>query len=370
MNATRGDQELELQTQVQLGPRSTLGVGGPAAHFARVTTEAALRAALAWAKERALDVRVLGGGSNLVIADAGFPGLVIEMATRGVAITDMGAAVEVRAAAGEPWDEFVAAMVSRGYQGLECLSGIPGRVGATPIQNVGAYGQEVGETITRVVAIDRESGECVSFSAEECGFSYRDSVFKSRAADRFVVTEVSFRLNLDAPPAIRYAELERAFAAHPRTPTLPEVRDAVLRLRRAKSMLLDASDPNRRSCGSFFTNPILSPAELEELTRRVESDAKIPTFPQSDGRVKVSAGWLIEHAGFARGTRDGTVGLSTQHALALVAHDGARAADVVRFAQRVQRGVWQRFAVRLVTEPVFWGFPGGEGSLPAAEAGV
>jgi UDP-N-acetylmuramate dehydrogenase len=370
MNGHRGDHALELETEVELGPRCTLGVGGRAAHFARVTSERELYAALTWAKERALDVRVLGGGSNIVIADAGFPGLVIEMATRGVAITDLGAAVEVRAAAGEPWDEFVAAMVARGYQGLECLSGIPGRVGATPIQNVGAYGQEVGETITRVVAVDRERGERVLFSAEECGFSYRDSVFKSGAADRFVVTEVSFRLNLDAPPAIRYAELERAFAAHPSRPTLAEVRDAVIRLRRAKSMVLDASDPNRRSCGSFFTNPILSPDELEELTRRAEGAGKIPTFPQSDGRVKVSAGWLIEHAGFARGTRDGAVGLSTQHALALVAHDGARAADVVRFAQRVQRGVWQRFAVRLVTEPVFWGFPSGEGSLPAAETGA
>jgi UDP-N-acetylmuramate dehydrogenase len=358
---------VKIEGQVELAPRSTLGVGGRAAHFARITNEADLRAALAWAAERALEVRVLGGGSNIVVADAGFDGLVLEMAMRGVAITDMGAAVDVRAAAGEPWDEFVQAMVSRGYQGLECLSGIPGRVGATPIQNVGAYGQEVSETITRVVAFDRERSQRVLFSGEECRFSYRDSLFKSEEAGRFVVTEVSFRLNLEAPPSIRYAELARWFAERAGSATLAEVREAVIALRRAKSMLLDASDPNSRSCGSFFTNPLLSADAMSALSSRAGGEGNIPSFPQSDGRVKLSAGWLIEHAGFARGTRSGAVGLSTQHALALVAHDGARAEDVVRFAQCVQRGVWQRFGVGLEAEPVFWGFPGGSQTLPSQE---
>ena len=358
---------MQIETQVALAPRSTLGVGGRAAHFARVTHEDELGPLLDWASARALAVRVLGGGSNIVVADAGFDGLVLDMALRGITVSesDVDDAVEVRAAAGEPWDELVEAMVSRGYQGLECLSGIPGRVGATPIQNVGAYGQEVSETITRVVAIDRQHGHRVVFGNEECGFGYRDSVFKSREPDRFVVTEVSFRLLRGAPPAIRYTELERWRDERTLPPSLAEVRRAVLGLRRAKSMLHGASDPNSRSCGSFFTNPILTADQTLAFTARAEGEGKIPNFPQTDGRVKLSAGWLIEHAGFARGTREANVGLSTQHALALVAHDGAQAADIVRFAQRVQKGVWDRFGVRLESEPVFWGFPGGKSTLPA-----
>ena len=350
---------MKIEANVELASRSTLGVGGRATSFARVTTEAELGAALSWANERGVDVRVLGGGSNIVVADTGFDGLVVEVAMRGVAITDAGAAVEVRAAAGEPWDEFVAAMVSRGYQGLECHSGIPGRVGATPIQNVGAYGQEVSETISRVVTLDRQRGGRVLFSGEDCRFSYRDSLFKSVQPARFVVTEVTFRLNQQAPPAIRYAELERWFNVRATTPSLSEVREAVLGLRRAKSMLLDARDADSRSCGSFFTNPILTPEDFAAFSARAAAEGPSPSFPQRDGRVKLSAGWLIEHAGFARGTRVGSVGLSTRHALALVAHDGARAADVVAFAQQVQRGVQDRFGVQLEPEPVFWGFPGG-----------
>jgi UDP-N-acetylmuramate dehydrogenase len=356
---------VKIEAQIELASRSTLGVGGRAAHFARVTTEAEVVSALAWANARGLGVRVLGGGSNVVIADAGFDGLVIEMALRGIDIAEGGGAVAVRAAAGEPWDDFVAALVLRGYQGLECLSGIPGRVGATPIQNVGAYGQEVSETITRVVALDSASGERVVFSGEECWFAYRDSRFKSREAGRFVVTEVSFRLLVGAPPAIRYAELERWFAERPGSPpTLGAVRDAVLALRRAKSMVLSASDPNSRSCGSFFMNPILSADEFAAFTARAATEGSLPSFPQSDGRVKLSAGWLIEHAGFPRGTRDGRVGLSTKHALALVAYAEARAEDVVRFAQRVQDGVRDRFGVELHAEPVFWGFSALNTGLP------
>jgi UDP-N-acetylmuramate dehydrogenase len=299
---------------------------------------------------------VLGGGSNIVVADAGFAGLVIEMAMRGIEIASQGTHVEVRAAAGEPWDEFVAAMVSRGYQGLECLSGIPGRVGATPIQNVGAYGQEVSETIVRVVAFDRNRQERVELGAAECQFGYRDSRFKSLEPGRFVVSAVYFRLLRNAPPAIRYAELERWFSAkNSSAPSLADVREAVLGLRRAKSMLLDASDPNSRSCGSFFVNPVLSNAAFQAFSARAQGEGDVPSFPQADGSLKLSAGWLIEHAGFPRGTRDGNVGLSTKHALAIVAHEGARAEDVIGFAERVRSGVLARFGVELHPEPVFWG---------------
>jgi UDP-N-acetylmuramate dehydrogenase len=359
-----GDGSVKIEAKVELASRSTLGVGGSASHFAQVTSEAELTEALNWADAQKLDVRVLGGGSNIVVADAGFAGLVIEMALRGVRECADGTAVEVTAAAGEPWDGFVAAMISRGYQGLECLSGIPGRVGATPIQNVGAYGQEVSETITRVTAFDRASGERVNLRGAECRFSYRDSLFKSIEPDRFVVTEVCFRLHPNGAPALRYAELERWFDARPETPrTLAQVRETVIALRRAKSMVLDANDPNSRSCGSFFTNPILSRDAFDEFSARATGEGHVPNFPQADGRVKLSAGWLIERAGFARGTRAGSVGLSTQHALALIAHAGARAEDVLRFAQTVRRGVHSRFGVRLESEPVFWGF-GAKSTLP------
>ncbi|HET7541946.1 MAG TPA: UDP-N-acetylmuramate dehydrogenase [Polyangiaceae bacterium] len=347
---------MKIESRVALAPLTTLGVGGDAAHFVRAEHETELAGALAWAKQRALEVRVLGGGSNVVVADAGFSGLVIDMGLRGVRIHNHGADVEVRAAAGEPWDEFVAAMVSRGYQGLECLSGIPGRVGATPIQNVGAYGQEVSETITSVATLDTLKSAPRTFSNEECKFAYRDSWFKSREPGRYIVTEVTFRLRLVAAPSVRYAELERHLhSSGTAAPSLSQLREAVLQLRRAKSMLLDESDPNRRSCGSFFVNPLLDPAQFAGFSARAAGIASVPQFPQPDGRVKLSAGWLIEQSGLPRGTRDGAVGLSTKHALALVAHPGASAADVTRFAARVQRAVLERFGVQLEPEPVFWG---------------
>jgi len=213
----------------------------------------------------------------------------------------------------------------------------------------------VGETITHVRAFDCLARAERTFTREECLFSYRDSFFKSREPGRFIVTEVTFRLNPNAPPAIRYAELERYFAAQGQAaPSLAEVRETVIRLRRSKSMVLDATDPNKRSCGSFFVNPVLGASEFRTFVERAHGEGDVPSFPQTDGRVKLSAGWLIEHAGLARGTRDGTVGLSTKHALALVAHEGARSSDVARLAERVQAAVEARFGVRLEREPVFW----------------
>ncbi len=346
---------MKLEAQVALAPRTTLGVGGAAAHYARVESDADLRTALAYAREHDLGVQVLGGGSNVVVPDAGCAGLVIEMATRGIALTERGGELEVRVAAGEPWDDFVARLIKRGYQGLECLSGIPGRVGATPIQNVGAYGQDVSETIDAVQTFDRVSGVDRIFSARECHFAYRDSFFKRHAGGRYVVTHVTFRLRPDANPTIRYPELQRELAQRGLTrPSLVNVRDTVLQLRRRKSMVLDATDPNSRSCGSFFVNPVLHARELSEFLARAAGVGSVPQFTQPDGRVKLSAGWLIEQAGFPRGTRDGAVGLSSKHALALVAYEGARANDVRRLAQRIQLGVQSRFGVLLEPEPIFW----------------
>jgi UDP-N-acetylmuramate dehydrogenase len=340
---------------VALAPHCTLRVGGPAAFFVEAGDEAAVLEAVEWAVARALPVRVLGGGSNLVIADEGVDGLVIKMALRGVSAREASGAVEVTAAAGEPWDALVRLTVERGWAGLECLSGIPGLVGATPIQNVGAYGQEVSDTLAAVRALDRDRRRVVTLGPDECGFGYRDSLFKSRAPGRHVVLAVTFRLAPGGAPSLGYADIARELAARGvARPSLAEVRETVLRVRRSKSMVLEPGDPNARSCGSFFLNPLVDGAALAAVEARA-AGLDMPRWPQPDGRVKLSAAWLIERAGFARGQTEGPVGLSTRHTLAIVCHDGARARDVAAFARRVRAGVEQRFGVRLRPEPVFWG---------------
>jgi len=339
--------------RVALAPLTTLGVGGAARWFVEATDEAAVHAARAWAHERRVPLRVLGGGSNLVIADAGVDALVVRIALRGLTHRELGGAVELTAAAGEPWDSVVAASVERGWAGLECLSGIPGLVGATPIQNVGAYGQEVSDTVVSVRALDTATGEIAEIAAAGCGFAYRDSMFKRQSPGRFVVLAVTYRLRPGGAPTLTYADVQRHLGG--RSATLAETRTAVLTIRRAKSMTLDQPDDvNRRSCGSFFLNPIVDAAQAESVTART-GDPAMPRWPQPDGRVKLSAAWLIERAGFTRGERTGAVGLSTRHTLAVVAHDGARTADVLAFARRVQDQVEQRFGVRLSPEPVIWG---------------
>lgn len=343
-----------VRERVPLAPRCTLGVGGPARYLVEAGDEAAVLEALAWARHRRLPCRVLGGGSNLVVADGGVDGLVVAMRARGIAVREAAERVEVTAAAGEPWDDLVSDTVARGLAGLECLSGIPGLVGATPIQNVGAYGQEVAATVVSVRCADTVDGGVVTLEAADCGFAYRDSRFK-REPGRFVVLAVTYRLRRGAPDPPRYAELaahlERAGVG---APTPADVQAAVLAIRRAKSMVIEAGDPNRRSCGSFFLNPVVD-AGLADAVARQAAVPGMPRWPQPDGRVKLSGAWLIEQAGLARGTRRGAAGLSTRHALAIVAHDGARAADVARLACEVRDTVQARFGVRLEPEPVFWG---------------
>jgi len=340
---------------VRLAPHCTMGVGGPARFFVEVQDEAAVLAALEWARGRGVPLYVLGGGSNLVVGDEGIEALVVKIALRGVDTHETDGAVELTAAAGEPWDVLVARTVERGWAGLESLSGIPGLVGATPMQNVGAYGQEVSETVTVVRALDTSTGSIVSFKNRECRFTYRDSLFRSGEPGRYVVLSVSYRLRPNGRAAVRYADVEKDLAARGvATPSLADVRASVIAIRRSKSMVLDSQDENRRSCGSFFTNPIIPSAELAAVKSRA-GDPSMPRWPLPDGQVKLSAAWLIERAGYARGHADGPVGLSTRHALAIVAHDGARACDVVAFARRVQAAVAERFGVRLTPEPVFWG---------------
>jgi UDP-N-acetylmuramate dehydrogenase len=345
--------------QVNLADYTTLRLGGPARRFVAATTGADLVAAVRAAESAGEPLLVLGGGSNLVVSDAGFPGTVVHVATRGVSTTAEGGRVLVRAQAGEEWEPFVAQCVEDGLAGVECLSGIPGRLGATPIQNVGAYGQDVSQTIAEVRAYDRRTGEIVTLDHAACGFTYRGSVFKG--ADRHVVLEVTFALDrAEESRPVRYAELARLLgvAVGDRVP-LKEARAAVLELRRGKGMVLDPADPDTRSAGSFFTNPILAPAELSELGRRVAErlgpDATFPRFPEPDGRTKTSAAWLIDHAGFPRGHTRGPVRISTKHTLALTNPDGGRTEDLLALAREVRDGVRAAFGVELVNEPVFVG---------------
>jgi UDP-N-acetylmuramate dehydrogenase len=294
---------------------------------------------------------VLAGGSNVVVADSGFPGTVVRVLTRGV--RHDGEHLEVQA--GEPWDAVVADCVERGLAGFECLSGIPGSTGATPIQNVGAYGQEVAETVESVRVLDRASGQITELPAAECGFRYRTSIFKHR--DRHVVLAVTFRLR-ESPVSgpLRYAELARALGVPVGgTAPLGEVREAVLALRRGKGMVIDPDDPDSVSAGSFFTNPILEPDAFARLRARSGEAVDPPAFPEPDGRIKTSAAWLIERAGFGKGYGRGRVGISTKHTLALVNRGGATTAELMALAREIADGVHARFGVSLAPEPVLVG---------------
>ncbi len=342
-----------------LAPRLTLETGGNAQFFVEARSEAEVAASLQWAHASKLPVLVLGGGSNLVLADSGFDGLVIQLRSSGIrtltsdstGTPDSADSVLLEVAAGHVWDDFVEHCVAQGWSGVECLSGIPGRVGATPIQNVGAYGQEVSQTIDSVRCIDRASLEPIEFSNPECGFGYRHSRFKSSDRERYVVTTVRFRLSLGPPAQPKYPDLAKRLPEH--DASLRQIREAVIFTRRQKSMVWDPDDPNHRSCGSFFVNPVLSAQEFAELQTRCPTPP--PHYPQADAQVKVPAAWLIEQAGFEKGLRSGRVGLSTQHTLCLVAHEGATTAEVVQFARRVRQGVLERFGVELQAEPVFVG---------------
>jgi UDP-N-acetylmuramate dehydrogenase len=349
---------------VPLAPRTTLGVGGSARWFVEATAEAEVVAALTWAGERSLDVLVLGGGSNLLVADGGFDGLVLRVRVGGLSSETTPDAVVIDAGAGVPWDDLVARAVANGWAGIECLSGIPGDVGATPIQNVGAYGQEVADTIVSVRAVDRGTGGVVALNNTSLGFGYRDSIFKREARDRYVIVGVRFALRAGGAPTLRYAELAQRFAGRGKhgAPSLAEVRDGVVALRRAKSMVLDRDAENGRSAGSFFVNPTVDRTTADAVRERaltagvLRSGELMPEFPATGDRVKLSAAWLIERAGFRKGTRDSRVGISTKHALAIVNLGDATALEIVAFARRVRDAVAARFGVVLVPEPVMVGF--------------
>jgi UDP-N-acetylmuramate dehydrogenase len=346
-----------------LAERTTLGVGGRPRAWAEAHDEPGLVDAVDGCARRGEPYVVLGGGSNVVAADEGFDGTVVAVATRGVRFARAaGGAVLVEAAAGEPWDALVARCVGEGLAGLECLAGIPGLVGATPIQNVGAYGQEVGDVIAAVRAYDPVSRRVETLGPHDCGFAYRDSAFKREGPGRRVVLAVTFALRPGPPAPVRYAELARALGgAGP--PHLERVREAVLALRRSKSMVVDPDDPDSRSAGSFFTNPVLGPDAFAALRARLAASGAlrpgeaVPSFEGGAGRFKVPAAWLIERAGIKKGERRGGAAVSRAHALAIVNREGATAADVVGLARDVRDRVVRSSGVPLTPEPVFVGFP-------------
>lgn len=346
-------------TAVPLAELTTLRLGGPARRLVEVGSAADLVAAVSAADRSGEPVLVVAGGSNLVVADAGFDGVAVAVRTRGVEAVRAAERVRLTVAAGEPWDALVARCVADGLAGVECLSGIPGSAGATPIQNVGAYGQEVAATLVSVHAYDREAGTTVVLDRERCGFAYRSSAFKGSA--RFVILEVT--MELEATPVARpvtYPQLAAALGIEVGArPPLAAVREAVLALRRAKGMLVDPGDPDSASAGSFFTNPILDPAAFGELEQRAAArlgaGIRPPAWPEPDGGVKTSAAWLIERAGFGRGYGSGAVGVSAKHTLALVNRGGGTTAELLELARELRDGVRAAFGLTLAVEPTLVG---------------
>ena len=338
-----------IQRDVCLAEWCTLNVGGPARWFREARGEQDVIDALRWAVERETPVLVLGGGSNVVISDEGFAGLVLKIAIAGVNAVELGANVRFAVGSGEEWDPFVAHTIEENCAGLECLSGIPGLVGGTPVQNVGAYGQDVSATIRSVRVIDREAQRVTTFSNADCGFGYRTSRFKHADAGRFIVTGVEFMLSRGGAPTVTYADVIKYFEGHSGQPSLQNVRDAILEIRSRKGMVIKEGNPANQSCGSFFVNPIITRTHFARL-----GDG--PHYPVGEDHVKVPAAWLIEQAGFKKGHIAGRVGISPFQAQGLINRGGATAAEVVRLAVDIKRAVWDKFGIALVPEPVFVGF--------------
>jgi UDP-N-acetylmuramate dehydrogenase len=342
-----------LKENQLLAPFTTFGIGGPARWFVEAEKADDLIEATYWAREHGVGLFVLGGGSNLLVSDAGFEGMVLRVSLKGIERQgDL-----FRCGAGEDWDRFVSIVVAQGYAGIECLAGIPGTVGGTPVQNVGAYGQEVDSVIERVRAFDLEKWKHVELPKAQCGFAYRRSRFNSTDRGRFIVTGVDFRLRRDGAPQITYADLKAHFKGLTGTPTLSEVATEVREIRKGKGMLLVEGDPDCRSAGSFFKNPEVAQAVAERV-RAFAKDASVAlqVFPAKGGLIKIPAAWLIEQAGFSKGYAVGAAGISSRHTLALINRGGATAEDILGLAQKIAAAVLERFGIQLEMEPVMVGF--------------
>ncbi len=350
---------MQLLENIPLAPLTTFKIGGPARYFVEASTIVELQEAVTFANSRSLPLFVLGGGSNLLVADEGWPGLVLKIAIQGIEQRsghDEDGKVLFDAGAGESWDKFVSRAVMARCAGVECLSGIPGSVGGTPVQNVGAYGQEVSETIASVQVLDLKDGQVRELCNEACGFGYRSSIFNTSERGRFIVLRITYALTPGGSPRIAYADLKRHFEGRETSPDLAETREAVRHIRALKGMLIVPGDPDSQSAGSFFKNPVLTEDQHEALRQRaVARGLTLPSYPALETRKKVSAAWLVERSGFARGFGSGQVGISSKHALAIVNRGGATAADVIAFEQQIQQRVEEIWGVHLEPEPVMVG---------------
>ena len=348
---------MQVQENIALAPLTTLKVGGLAKFFLRAESAAEVAGGVEFARARDLPLFVLGGGSNLVISDDGWPGLVLKVAVSGIDASAGAGNTQFEVGAGEEWDRFVALAVARNCAGIECLSGIPGSVGGTPVQNVGAYGQEVANVIDSVMAFDLRDGQIRELCAEACGFSYRGSIFNGSGRGRYIILRVTYLLTPGGAPHLEYADLKKHFAGWTKKPGLADVREAVRRIRASKGMLITDNDEDCRSAGSFFKNPIVTAAEHEELERRAATRGlQIPSYPAQEAHKKISAAWLVEHSGFGKGYRAGETGISRKHALAIVNRGEATAADIIALKEHIQDRVEEIWGVRLQPEPVFVGF--------------
>jgi UDP-N-acetylmuramate dehydrogenase len=350
---------MRIEENKSLAPLTTLGIGGPARWFVSASNEADIAESAAWAREKDVPLFVLGGGSNLLVADAGFNGLVLHIALKGIhvqeGVTGSGERV-YSVAAGEAWDRFVQRTVDDDCAGLECLAGIPGTAGGTPVQNVGAYGQEVSSVIDHVRAFDLHEQVFVEFSASECAFAYRQSRFNTTDCGRYAVTRVDYRLKLRGNATLKYADLQKAFVTNAK-PGLREAVEAVRSIRRSKGMLIVQGDPDSRSAGSFFKNPIVSRERAACVALKAGADPpRFPAGPGKENDVKLSAAWLIDKAGFTKGYMLGRAGISSKHTLALVNRGGATAAAILMLAGKIRDTVEERFGIQLQIEPVMLGF--------------
>jgi len=347
-----------LQENIPLAPLTTFKIGGPARYFVEANSWSEVEEAVAFARRADLPLFILGGGSNLVVADSGWPGLVLRAAITGIERrpgTNEGR-VLFDVGAGEAWDRFVSHAVMAECAGVECLSGIPGSVGGTPVQNVGAYGQEVAEAIESVEVFDRRDNHVRELCNEACGFSYRSSIFNTSARDRFILLRVTFALTPNGEPHLAYADLKRHFEGRDTPPNLAETREAVRHIRARKGMLIVPGDPDCQSAGSFFKNPVLTDEQHADLDRRADTKGlTVPTYPALEQQHKVSAAWLVEKSGFSRGYGIGQVGISSKHSLAIVNRGGATAREVLALKEEIQQRVEEIWGIRLEPEPVFVG---------------
>jgi len=346
-----------ITENVPLAPLTTLKVGGAARYLIDAQTISEVSEAVEFSRSRNLPLFVLGGGSNVVISDAGWPGVVLKIGITGINHRHGHEEVVFEAGAGEDWDKFVGLVVAHDCAGIECLSGIPGSVGGTPVQNVGAYGQEVANTIESVLALDLRDGQLHELCSQACGFSYRTSIFNTTERGRYIILQVNYALKHGGDAYIAYAELKKYFAGWSEKPTLANTRDAVRKIRAGKGMLITAGDDDCRSAGSFFKNPTLSAEQYQALTARAAAkNLQIPSYPALDAQKKVSAAWLVEHSGFSKGYGNGPVGVSRKHALAIVNRGNATAADILAFKEDIQQRVQEIWGILLEPEPVFVGF--------------